>query len=250
MKAGLNLYSLRNKISTEKGFFETCERLKDMGYSYLQLSGPNHSAEIIAKVSSEILPVKLTHSPLDRILNDTQALVKEHDLFGCDYIGLGSIEPDKIKDYNNALKTIELLEAAALKLKGMGKKFLYHNHNFEFAKYGNGKTFYDLLIENTNELGFILDTYWVQSGGASIVEYVKKLKGRIQCVHLKDFKVEGFTPRFAAIGDGNINFIEVINAMKKAGTKYYFVEQDDAESYENAFAEVEKSINYLKNIEV
>jgi sugar phosphate isomerase/epimerase len=171
-------------------------------------------------------------------------------LLGCDYIGLGSIETEKIKEYNNALKTIELLEGAAVNLKTKGKKFFYHNHNFEFTKYENGKTFFDLLIENTKELGFILDTYWIQMGGVSILETIDKLKGRIDCVHLKDFKVEKMTPRFAAIGDGNINFSDVVKAMKKSGTKYYFVEQDDIESYEKPFSEVEKSINFLKNIKV
>lgn len=248
MKAGLNLYSLRNNIATEEGFFETCKKLKQMGYDYLQYSGAKHSAEVIKKLSTEVLPVIVTHSPLDRILNDTDALVNEHSLFNCDYIGLGSIAQDLMQNYESAIKAIEMLENAAINLKAKGKKFVYHNHAFEFIKYENSKTFYDILIEKTKELGFIMDTYWVQAGGVNLLDYIKKLNGRIDCVHLKDYKIEKATPRFGALGDGNINFVEVIQEMKNSGAKYFFVEQDDAETYQDPFAEVEKSINYLKRI--
>ena len=48
MQAGLNLYSLRKSIGTEEDFLATAEKLKEMGYSYLQYSGaafdPNASA--------------------------------------------------------------------------------------------------------------------------------------------------------------------------------------------------------------
>jgi sugar phosphate isomerase/epimerase len=218
-----------------------------MGYGYVQYSGIPLGAETVKRVTERAgLPVKLTHVPLERLLSDTDNLVREHDLLGCEYIGLGSIDRARIKTPGGAVETIRMLEGVAVALRGKGKKFLYHNHNFEFIKYPGGKTFYDLMIENTEELGFILDTYWVQMGGVSIPEYIAKLKGRIDCVHLKDFKVEDMTPRFAALGDGNIDFPTVIKAMKKSGAKYFFVEQDDAGSYPDPFGEVGKSINYLK----
>lgn len=250
MKAGLNLFSIRGCITTEEDFLKACLKLKDIGYDYLQCSAMKLSVDQIKKVSEQTgLSVKLTHSPLDRILNDTDTLVKEHDLLRCDFIGLGAMDFERIKTEEGAKEAINTLENIAKNLKSKGKKFVYHNHNFEFIKYRNGKTFYDMLIENTKELGFVFDTYWVQMGGVNVLEYISKLKGRIDCVHLKDFKVDYMTPRFAALGDGSINFDKTISTMKKAGTKYFFVEQDDVEIYENPFNEIEKSIKYLKNIE-
>ncbi len=245
MEYGLNLFSLRKNVSTKDGFFETCVKLKQMGYSYLQCSGMAISASEIKEVCDKTgFSVKLTHSPLKRILEDTDNLVREHDLLGCDYIGLGWIDISGVNDESSANKIIETLENAAVILKKKNKKFLYHNHNSEFIKIGS-KSFYDMLIENTTDLGFIIDTYWVQAGGANILEYVDKLKRRIDCVHLKDYKVESGSARFAAIGDGNINFQDVLSAMKKSEAKYYFVEQDDAETYADPFMEVKKSIDHL-----
>ena len=79
MQAGLNLYSIRNKIQTEKDFLETAIKLKEYGYSYLQFSGAVLSAEQIRNVVKESgLPVYLTHSPYSRIVDDLDNLMKEH----------------------------------------------------------------------------------------------------------------------------------------------------------------------------
>ena len=82
------------------------------------------------------------------------------------------------------------------------------------------------------------------------MEYIKKLKGRIECVHLKDYKIirgaKLYDPVFASVGEGNMNFKDIIKACKKAGTKYFIVEQDNAVDFEDPLKEVEKSVKYLK----
>jgi len=110
---------------------------------------------------------------------------------------------------------------------------------------------YDYIIENTEHVNFILDTYWLQVGGVSITDYINKASGRIECVHLKDYLPcygeHGIKGRFAPVGEGNINWKAVIDCMKNAGTKHFFVEQDDACDYEDPFAQVKSSIDYLIN---
>ena len=69
MKAGLNLFSIKNLLDTEENFLATAYKLKEMGYSYVQFSGAPYDADMIARVSSASqLPVVLTHVPMDRIL--------------------------------------------------------------------------------------------------------------------------------------------------------------------------------------
>ena len=99
MQAGLNLYSIRNYLDTEEHFLEAAKALKEMGYSYIQYSGGAFDADRIARVSAQAgLPVVLTHVPMDRIINDTQALMAEHEKFGCRNIGLGAMPPTAIAD--------------------------------------------------------------------------------------------------------------------------------------------------------
>ena len=88
---------------------------------------------------------------------------------------------------------------------------------------------------------------------ASIADVVDKLAGRIECVHLKDYKLfenkdalAGFEPRFAPVGDGTIDFKSLIPQMQAAGVKYFLVEQDNAADLPDSLGQVERSIKYLK----
>ena len=82
----------------------------------------------------------------------------------------------------------------------------------------------------------------MQAGGASIVEYMDMLKGRLPCIHLKDFKYDRL---YAPIGEGNINFNAVAAAAEAAGTEYMLVEQDDCYG-EDPFDCLKRSCQYLK----
>ena len=77
MEFGLNLYSIRNLIETEENFLKTAKALKEAGYSFMQCSaGLTYDPAVFKRVSDEAgMPIRLTHSPYDRILNDTEKLM-------------------------------------------------------------------------------------------------------------------------------------------------------------------------------
>lgn len=249
MEFGLNLFSLRNFIGTESGFLDTAIKLKEMGYSFLQFSGCPYDADKIARVSKESgMPIVLTHVSLDRIINDTEALMEEHSRFNCKNIGLGSIDFKMITDEKYCKETIESLNIAAEKMDKNGFSFFYHNHHVEFYKYRD-QTLFDYMIENAPHINFTLDTYWLQYGGVNVIEYVERLRGRIGCVHLKDYLIEAkesMAPQFAPVGDGVMNFKKIIPKMIDAGTKYFIVEQDNAASFPDPLEQVKRSIDHLK----
>lgn len=254
MQAGLNLYSIRNYLDTEERFLEAAMALKEMGYSYMQYSGGAFDADRIARVSARSgLPVILTHVPMDRIINDLQALMEEHEKFGCKNIGLGAMPPDAIADEVKCKSMIEQLNRAGETMQQNGFSFFYHHHHFEFFKHGE-QTVFDYIIENAPHINFTLDTYWLQYGGVDIGNTIDRLKGRICCVHLKDYMITNapdkpgaFTPVFAPVGDGNIDFASLIPRMQAAGAQYFLVEQDNAATLPNTMEQVERSIRYIKN---
>ncbi|MBQ8882489.1 MAG: sugar phosphate isomerase/epimerase [Clostridia bacterium] len=256
MKAGLNLFSLRNFVSAgEEVFTETLIKLKNMGYEYMQYSGGPIDADMLARVSKNSgLPFILTHAPMSDIIGDTENLMEKHAKFGCKNIGLGMIPTDIIFDKEKCYDTIDKLNKAGEIMAKNGFKFCYHHHHFEFYKH-DGKTVFDYMIENAPYINFTADTYWLQFGGVDILSTLEKIKGRIECVHLKDYQIfansqefNGFTPRFAPVGKGNINYPVVIEKMRECGTKYFLVEQDDAPTYPDPLGQVEMSINYLKEL--
>lgn len=253
MKAGLNLFSIRNFLETEESFLDAAKALKEMGYDYIQYSGAPFDADKIKRVSEAVgLPVVLTHVPMERILNDTEALVEEHSRFGCKNIGLGMMPIPIIQNKEQCRETVAALNEAGAKMEALGAKLFYHHHHFEFYRH-DGETVFDYIIENAPHINFTLDTYWLQFGGVNISDTIDRLKGRIGCVHLKDYMIApkegekpGFEPRFAPVGDGTIDMAAAVMHARAAGTEYFLVEQDNAAKLPDPLGQVERSIRYIK----
>ena len=252
MKVGLNLYSIRNYLDTEENFLFAANELKKMGYSYIQYSGGAFDADMIKRVSEAAeLPVVLTHVPMDRIINDTDALMAEHAKFGCKYIGLGSMPRDVIFDKEKLQQTVADLDAAGERMEQNGYKFFYHHHHFEFFRH-DGETVFDYVLKNAPHINFTIDTYWLQYGGVDVCDTIDRAAGRVACIHLKDYMIAykdgdkpGFEPRFAPVGDGNIDFFKVMNHAAAAGCEYYLVEQDNAAKLDDTLEQVARSARYL-----
>ncbi len=252
MKAGLNLFSVRSLIQDEDSLYKVCLQAKEDGYDYFQFSGMAYDAELLKRVQNAVgCPFVLTHMPMDRILNDTKALVEEHLSFGCTNIGLGAMPLDIIQDEEKCLDTMHRLNEAGKRMQQMGAKFFYHFHHFEFKKLSSGKTIVDYMIENCPYIHFTADTYWIQYGGGDVCAYLNKMKGRIACIHLKDYKIVvsdrgEFTPTFAPVGEGNIDFASVVEVARACGTEYFLVEQDNASAFDDPMAQAKISIDYIK----
>lgn len=227
MIIGAQFYTLRDFCKTPEALAETMKRVADIGYTTIQLSGvcaydPQWMAEELKK---DGLTCNLTHFDFNRIANDTDAVVAEHNVYGCKYIGVGSM-PGGVAHFD---EFVERAKPAGKRIAELGSMLMYHNHNMEYTK-RDGKTYMELLSElfAPEELGFTLDTYWVKEGGYDPVEEVKRLKGRLPCVHFKDMKVmDDGSHRFSWVGGGCLDFEKIISAMEDAGTKYAFIEQDN-----------------------
>lgn len=246
MQIGAQLYTVRMYTQNERDFAVTLQNIREIGYEEVQISavGPFGPEKIRKMCDAADLRIVLTHTDPDRILNDTEAVIWEHDLLGCSYIGLGSMPP-RYRTPEWLYRFAQDYQAPAQKIAAAGKRLMYHNHGFEFEKYG-GKRMIETLLEAfpPQELGFTLDTYWVQAAGADPAQWVKRLADRIPCVHLKDMQVHQGNPVMAPVLEGNMNFAAILAAIDAAGkTKHLLVEQD--ECLESPFTCLEKSYKNL-----
>lgn len=254
MKIGAQLYTVRNFCKTTEGLDETLRRVADIGYSTVQLSGVcDYDADWMAeRLDKYGLCADITHFNYNRIAHDTAATIEFHDKIKCRYIGLGSI-PDfkknccRPEDFDRFLIDIG---PAVRQIAASGHKFMYHNHNMEFCRVGD-KTFIDILCDTfpAEICGITLDTYWVQAGGADPVAWIRKLRGRVDCVHFKDmvYSGEDNAVRMAPVGYGNMNYPEIVKACRGAGVKYAYVEQDNCYG-EDSFDCLKKSYDYLRSL--
>ena len=239
MKTGAQLYTIRNYTQNEKDFARSMERIARMGYRTVQISAvgkdlkPEQIREICDRAGLEIV---LTHSDVNRILYDTEALIAEHDILGCQYIGLGAM-PEKYRTPEWLFGFAEDFSEPAKKIADAGKLLMYHNHAFEFQKFAaegaqnaaHDKRVIEYLTEwfPPQELGFTLDTYWVQAAGGDVCQWVRALKDRIPCVHFKDMEMTKDGPVMAPVLEGNINFEGILRELEDGSVcKYILVEQD------------------------
>jgi sugar phosphate isomerase/epimerase len=185
----------------------------------------------------------ITHSDPNRIVNDTDQLIEDHKLMDCRYIGLGSM-PDKYRTPEWIEHFSKDYKQAARKIKEAGMLLMYHNHNFEFEKV-NGKYYIDYLMEDfgPDELGFTLDTYWLQAAGSDVCQWIERLRDRIPCVHLKDMAMVRHEAVMAPVLEGNMNFQGILKALENSNCEYLLVEQDICQ--ESPFECLKKSYRNL-----
>lgn len=232
MILGAQLYTVRTFTQTETDLRRSLRKIAEMGYTTVQVSGTGRvDPETLKAMCDELsLRIVLTHVSPDRLINETEAVIREHEVLDCPYIGIGGL-PDKYRTNDWYSHFADDFRDAARQIAAAGKLFMYHNHNFEFEKIG-GKRMIERLVEDFSpeEMGITLDTYWVQAAGADVCEWIGILKDRLHCVHLKDMDVRGMTPVMAPVMEGNMNFKAIMKALEQAGTvKYLLVEQDTCE---------------------
>lgn len=253
---GAQLYTLRDYCKTPDDLENTLKRVSEMGYRAVQLSGvcdcdPTWLKGVLDRLG---LVAPLTHTAPKTLLEKTDAALEAHKIIGAPFVGIGAAPGIFQKENIRPLDEIwneftEKFTPVIKACKANGLRFGYHHHDREFARLADGRLFIEALCERftPEECGIIVDTYWVQAGGADPAAWLRKLNGRIQCIHFKDmsYSTEDQKVRMAPIGEGNINWDAVFDAVRESDIKYAFVEQD--KSYgEDPFDCMARSLKFIR----
>lgn len=234
LQIGAQMYSVRDHTQTAEEMLVTLKALKAMGYNTCQLSG--HNREIPAEQIKDMLDETgmqcvSTHISFQEMEEDLDKVIATHKLWGCEYPGIGGLPveyrggPDGYREFAKRASKV------ADKLLDNGMHFVYHNHAFEFQRHQpEGKTGLEILFEETSpSLMFELDLFWVQRGGGSPLEWIKKVEGRMDVVHFKEMNgTADNQSTMAPIGKGNMNWSAIMDACDEIGVKYALIEQDNA----------------------
>ena len=240
------MYTLREFTKTPADIATTMKKVRNIGYEAVQLSalGPIAPPELKSILDGEGLTVSSTHISFDRMRDDPEGVIEEHRILECKHTAIGGMPTD----YRNAEgfhKFAKEASEVAKKLAEGGLTFSYHNHSFEFEKFGD-KTGLEILRTESDPRYFNLeiDTYWVQHGGGDPADWIMKCKGRIPLLHLKDMTNKAGQQLMAEIGEGNLNWPAIFEAAGDAGVEWYLVEQDICQR--NPFESLAISLRNLK----
>lgn len=169
------------------------------------------------------------------------------NVFGSEYITVPYIvENLRGKSADDYKKLALKVNKAAEVFKAAGIKLAYHNHDFEFAKFGSTNG-YEILLNETdkNLVDFEMDLYWVVRAGHDPLELFKEHPGRFKMWHVKD--MDKANPDFnAEIGTGKLDFKSIFAQAELSGMKRFFLEHE-SNYIPNPIESSAASYNYIKN---
>src|SRR6185437_12358200 len=237
---GLQLYTVRNLM--DKDVEATIAAVAAIGYREVELAGlHNKSAkEMRAILDRHGLRARSSHSSMQDIRRNWPRTLDDAATLGQTYIVNPWIdEPERtVAGYTKAAHE---MTAAAEAARAHGLGFAYHNHEFEFARV-DGKLPYDILLAESDPklVKMELDIFWIVKGGQDPLAYFTRHAGRFPMIHAKDMTKDG---KMVDVGQGAIDWPNILRHARKAGLEYAFVEHDDPPS---PIADARVSYEYLR----
>ena len=141
------------------------------------------------------------------------------------------------------------------KIRKAGMQFGFHNHNYEFRRFGDTTGFETMMERCDPSLVCIeMDCYWIAQAGRDPLQMFHQYGNRIKLLHLKDRK-PGFpatqvkdaaAEHFTEVGAGTILWSDILAAAQKNGVKHFFVERDSGDL--PAMESLRISFEYLRKI--
>ncbi len=227
---GAQLFTCREFTKDISGVVETFRKVRQIGYETVQISGFGDvdPGDVAKALKDEGLKCVVTHMGWNSFLEDLDNVIETHRIWDCTHTAIGGLSGE-YRSAEGLHRFVDELKPVAEKLAEAGMDFSYHNHNHELAKF-DGRTWLEQLYELAppEMLKAEIDTYWIVAGGGDPVKWIRDLAGREPVIHFKDMIV---TPereqRFAEIGEGNLNWPEIIRASEDGGVEYALIEQDN-----------------------
>ena len=223
----VTLFTLRDYTQTPAGIAETLHKVKAIGYDSVQLSalGPIDPRELKSMLDGEGMSVCATHVGLERLQQETGAVIDEHHLWGCPNAAIGALSNDW-RTAEGYARFAREGSRIARRLVEAGITFSYHNHWWEFDQL-DGRTRFDILFEESEaSLLAEIDVCWAQRGGADPTATIRKLVGRQRIIHFKDMVIKEGQPVTVEVGEGILSWPAIVQACREVGIQWYIVEQD------------------------
>lgn len=250
---GLQLYSLRDQFA--KDVPGTLDQVRSFGITCVETHATYGLTpeRFRAELDSRGLKAISGHFGYGRCRDDIEGIARDAKTLGLQYVGCAWIPHRDPFDEKTCREAIRVFNRAGEALAKHGLKFFYHIHGYEFLPYGQG-TFFDLMMAETKPdfVRYQMDVYWVVNPGQDPVKLLEKYGSRFELMHVKDMKPGtpvGFTGHSdvtnnVPVGAGVINWPTIFRAAKKAGVKWYFLEDESPTSV----IQIPQSLRYLEKL--
>jgi sugar phosphate isomerase/epimerase len=206
------------------------------------------AAEDIHTVCQRVgLKVVSSHVSFPTIFEENlNELIQFCKTVGMNYAIVAAVPEEQANSRQAVMGVAEIFNTAADALKAEEIRVGYHNHGFDFKPLPeDGSLPWELFFDNTNsEVVMQVDIGNALKGGADPIHYLKKYPGRAWLVHLKEYSAD-HPP--AAIGDGEVNWMDVIKVCEELHQpEWYIIEQEEKEY--DPWESAKRSLAYLREL--
>lgn len=273
---GIQLFTLRDLLDSDAK--SLLEQVSKIGYKHVETFGLHPQDDTFWGIPVDELKDVLDDNGLKTYSghydfskffsnsgsDDIHRYVEVAQKLGQEYIvapvppldNLGGLSPEDYQQF------AEKLNEAGRIAKDAGIKVAYHNHAWEFRRFGNNTKGLDILIAFTDPelVDFELDIFWLVKAGENPLDYFERYPGRFPLWHIKDMDRNHVEPldldgedllnpgdkvRFAEVGSGSLDFVNIAREKEVAGLRYAFVEQDEI-YLDDKLGSVRKSYDYIQ----
>ncbi|WP_316791401.1 sugar phosphate isomerase/epimerase [Pedobacter frigoris] len=251
---GLQLYTLRDQIPQDvKGVIE---KVAKAGYKEVETYGYSpkdgywglDAKAFKALLDSNGLKAPSGHFGIDDFIKTgnldlLKPLIDGATVAGMSYLTCPWLDPSLRTTADDFKKTAARLNEAAALCKKSGLQLGYHNHDFEFKKFGD-TTGYEIMLQETDKklVQFEMDLYWVVRSGNDPLALFAKHPGRFPMWHVKDMD-KANNGINTEVGTGKIDFKPIYKQAKQAGLKHLIVEQENFSI--DPFVSIKQSFDYV-----
>ncbi|MHB1155681.1 MAG: sugar phosphate isomerase/epimerase family protein [Phycisphaerales bacterium] len=247
---GLQLYTLRDVLKVDLP--GALERVARIGYRGVEWAGfYDHKPAELRKMLDDLgLKSAGIHNGIDALQQCLPGVVETAKVLGHDCVTVPWIG-EEYRSVAGYTRLAYELSGIGAKLKESGITLCYHNHDFEFVKQSDGRTGFEILIQEsvTGCLSFEVDMGWVYVGTGTPPEvFASKLTGRAPLLHIKDFKHPPEGKTMCELGSGAVDYRATVAQAAGWGTRWLIVEQDTNWMNNDPMASVTTSYAALKRL--
>jgi len=240
----VQMYTLRDQVATD--IVGTLRAVAELGYGAVELHtlGGLSARDLRTELDTLGLQVTGMHIALARLEREPDAAIADVRTLGGHYVVCPWLPPDRrgADDYHAIAPKLNQIGRDC---RAQGLQLCYHNHDFEFQRFGE-QTGFDILFGETDPalVQSELDLYWTAFAGFDPAAQINRLAGRVPLVHLKDMAAKSRT--FAEVGHGTLDFPAILAACDEAGAEWMIVEQDRCER--PPLESIGMSLAYLRSL--
>lgn len=254
---GLQMYTVRKLINDDNAA-DIIGRIAAIGFRELEIFAYTEENKFWgmkpeafkALLDKHQLTAPSAHTNLPLLFSEgkTDELIlacKAAKIVGTKYITVAWLDEKYRKNAEDYFSVASKLNTAGKICQQYGLQLAYHNHDFEFKKWEDGSTGYDIILKNTDKelVKMELDLYWVTKAGIDPVKLFEENPGRFPMFHVKD--MDKTTGAFTEVGSGVIDFKRIFKKRKTAGAVHLFIEQDEIAG--DVWESISKSFLYTRN---